>query len=143
MSELSESDALLERARRMFDGIPHSRVLGLEVVSCEQKELVAKLPYRAEIVGNPHLGYIHSGALTTLVDQASGTVVMLAMDRPRAVATLDLRVDHLRPARPDKTLYAQAVCYRLTRSVAFVRCVCYEDDPDDPVATSMSTFMCG
>lgn len=141
MSETTEPGALLERLRRIFESIPHGNVLGLEPVSYGRRTLVVKLPYQDAIIGNPHAGYIHSGALTALVDQTSGVAVMLALDRPKSVATLDLRIDHLRPAKPGKPLYAQAECYRLTRSIAFVRCVCYDDDPADPVAIGMSTFM--
>jgi acyl-coenzyme A thioesterase PaaI-like protein len=36
---------------------------------------------------------------------------------------------------------ARAHCYKVTRSIAFVRAVAYEDDPEDPVATAQATFM--
>jgi uncharacterized protein (TIGR00369 family) len=135
------TDLSLQRARRFFEYIQHGQVLGLEVVSYQSRSLLVKLPYRPEIVGNPYAGHIHSGAVSVLVDQTSGAAVMLELDQRESVATLDLRIDHLRPAKAGEALYAKAECYRLAREVGFVRCVCYEDDPADPVATSMSTFM--
>ena len=36
---------------------------------------------------------------------------------------------------------ARAHCYKLTRSIAFVRAVAYDRDPEDPVATGQATFM--
>ena len=135
------ADLALQRVRRFFEYIRHGQMLGLEVVSSQPRSLLVKLPYRPEIVGNPYAGYIHSGAVSVLIDQASGAAVMLELDQRESVATLDLRIDHLRPAKPGQALYARAECYRLTREVGFVRSVCYEDDPSDPVATSMSTFM--
>lgn len=137
----SNVDAATARAHRFFEYVPHGRRLGLEVVSYQPRSLLVKLPYRAEIVGNPIAGYIHSGALTVLVDQTSGAAVILELSERESVATLDLRIDHLRPAKAGLPLYAHAECYRLTREVAFVRCLCYDEDPADPVATSMSTFM--
>lgn len=137
----TDPDVLGEYARRFFERIPHGQALGLEFVSFAPHSLLVKLPYRPEIVGNPQTGHIHSGALTVLIDQTSGTAAILALGGKERVATLDLRVDHLRPAQAGKAVYAQADCYRIARDVAFVRCVCYEDSPDDPVATSMSTFM--
>ena len=138
---MSNANETVQRAQRFFEFIPHGRQLGLEVISWQPRSLLAKLPYRSEIVGNPYTGYIHSGALTALVDQTSGTAAILALGAAETVATLDLRIDHLRPAKPGLPLYALAECYRMTRDVAFVRCVCYDEDPADPVATSMSTFM--
>lgn len=134
-------DARLDMARRFFKVIPHSAVLGLEVLSAEPGIIIARLPYRPEIVGNPYSGQVHGGAIITLIDQASGAAAVCALPQPEAVATLDLRVDHMRAAAVGQGVLARAECYRVTRDIAFVRCVCYEDSPQDPLATSMSTFM--
>jgi acyl-coenzyme A thioesterase PaaI-like protein len=37
----------------------------------------------------------------------------------------------------------RATCYKLTRNVAFTRAVAFHDSEDDPIATSMGTFMIG
>jgi uncharacterized protein (TIGR00369 family) len=140
-SSVPDRDALGRFAHQFFERIPHGRKLGLELVEFAPRSLVVKLPYRPEIVGNPYTGYIHSGALTVLVDQTCGAAAMLSLAGLESVATLDLRIDHLRAAKPGVAVYAHAECYRLAREVAFVRCVCYEEDPADLIATSMSTFM--
>lgn len=138
---MSSSLSPLAVAREFFRVIPHSAVLGLEVVGVEPNAVVARLPYAEAIVGNPYNGQIHGGAVMTLIDQTSGAAVICSLAEPEAVATLDLRVDHMRPAEPGRAVLARAECYRLTRDIAFVRCVCYHDRPEDPLATSMSTFM--
>ena len=38
-------------------------------------------------------------------------------------------------------MHARGECYRLTRSVAFVRGVAYHEDPDAPIASGAATFM--
>jgi uncharacterized protein (TIGR00369 family) len=103
--------------------------------------VVARVAYRPELVGNPQTGYLHGGVITTLIDQCSGAAVMLATDGQERIVTLDLRIDHLRPAAPERDIYARAECYRVGREVAFARCVAYQDDPECPFATSMSAFM--
>ena len=52
-------------------------------------------------------------------------------------------VDYLRPALPEKTLHVRAECYRITRSIAFVKAWAWQDDEQQPVAVSQSTFMRG
>jgi uncharacterized protein (TIGR00369 family) len=55
--------------------------------------------------------------------------------------TLDLRVDYMKPAEPDKPLYAIAECYRLSANVAFTRAIAYQDSVDDPIAHAVGSFM--
>ena len=59
------------------------------------------------------------------------------------IATLDLRIDYLKPATPGRDVVARAHCYKLTRDIAFVRGVAFHDDEADPIATSAGTFMLG
>ena len=116
----------LEHARRLFRGSPHGALIGLELVELGDDHLIARVPYRPELVGNPETGHIHGGVITTLIDQSCGAAVLMATGPAERIVTLDLRVDHLRPAAGE---------------VAFARAVAYEDDPAEPFATSMSAFM--
>jgi acyl-coenzyme A thioesterase PaaI-like protein len=61
--------------------------------------------------------------------------------RMGGMATLDLRIDYMRPAKPQRDVIGHAHCYKLTYSVAFVRAVAYEDDPADPIAAAQAAFM--
>jgi acyl-coenzyme A thioesterase PaaI-like protein len=79
--------------------------------------------------------------VTTLLDHTCGHAVLSALDSFRPIATLDLRIDYLRAAEPGLDIVAYAHCYKLTRSVAFVRAIAYDADRDDPVATAQATFM--
>jgi acyl-coenzyme A thioesterase PaaI-like protein len=47
----------------------------------------------------------------------------------------------MRPAEPGKDLRSHAVCYRVTRSIAFVRATAYQDDPAKPIASAAAAFM--
>lgn len=128
-------------AERFFDMLPHGRLLGLAPEAVGTDDVTARLPYRMELVGNPATGVLHGGAITTLVDQTSGVAVLVALNQPEAIATLDLRLDYLRAAEPQRDVFAWARCYRLTRHIAFTQCAVYQMDPADPVAMSMGTFM--
>ncbi len=102
---------------------------------------ILRLPYQDRLVGNPETGVLAGGVVTTLIDTACGLATITAPDEPSRIATLDLRIDYLRPATPGRDLYARAEVYKLTRNVAFLRAEAYEDDPRDLVATASGTFM--
>jgi len=127
----------------MLHQTPHARVLGMTVVEMGPGLAIIKLPYRPEIVGDPVRGVVFGGAITALIDQASGLAVACALEELLAIATIDLRVDYLRAAEPGLDLFARSQCYRVTPRVAFVRAVAYERDPDDPFASCLGTFMLG
>lgn len=128
-------------ANAMNEGSPQARALGFQTLEIGGAVAVLKVPYRPEIVGEPETGVIAGGVVTTLLDHASGQAVHAAMSEWTSIATLDLRIDYMRPAQPGRDVLARAHCYKVTRSVAFVRAVAYEDDPDDPVAAAQAAFM--
>jgi acyl-coenzyme A thioesterase PaaI-like protein len=49
----------------------------------------------------------------------------------------------MRAAAARRDLIAEARCYQLTRSVAFVRAWAFEDTAEDPVAAAQSAYMLG
>jgi uncharacterized protein (TIGR00369 family) len=128
-------------ANAMNEGSPQARALGLVTLEIGDAVAILRAPYRPEIVGDPETGVIAGGVVTTLLDHASGQAVHAAMTEWTSIATLDLRIDYMRPAEPGRDVLARAHCYKLTRSVAFVRAVAYEDDPDDPIAAAQAAFM--
>ena len=44
-------------------------------------------------------------------------------------------------AAPRAGVIAEAHCYKLTRSIAFVRAQAYDVDPADPMATAQAAFI--
>jgi len=123
------------------DFIPHNKALGMSVLELERGEAKFRLPYDAKLVGNPDTGVLHGGAITALLDACSGASVFAALTEWVPIATLDLRIDYLRAADVGRDVIAHATCYKRTRNVAFTRAIAYHDDPDDPIASSVGTFM--
>ncbi|EDY87434.1 thioesterase family protein domain protein [gamma proteobacterium HTCC5015] len=130
----------LKVAEHFVDDVPHCRDLGVSVVEAKHGEVLLKLPYREDLLGDTERGLIHGGVLTSLIDNASGLSVFCSLPEMEAIATLDLRLDNMRPGVAGEDIYAWARCYRLTSQVAFVRSVAYQQR-HLPLATSSSAFM--
>lgn len=134
-------DTGLERVAAMTQFTPQARALGLAITRIEAGRVWGVAPYRPELVGDPETGVIAGGVITTFLDHLCGTAAVAAMSSPTTVATIDIRIDYMRPAAPGRDVLAEAHCYKLGRNVAFVRAVAYEDSPDNPIAHATGAFM--
>jgi uncharacterized protein (TIGR00369 family) len=135
--------AVGERKHLLIDYVPHARALGLAVIDAKPGEAWLRVPYAENLVGNPATGVIHGGVITTLLDNTAGVAVMTALPALRSIATLDLRIDYMKPATPGQDVIGYCRCYKVTRNIAFVHGAAYHTDPDDPIATTAMTFMLG
>lgn len=132
---------VFERATRFLSALPHCQVLGLQVHSASEEGLTVILPYSSNIVGNPETGVIHGGAITSLMDTACGMSTLCVLPEFEVCPTLDLRIDYMHAAEPHKDVYGFAQCYRVTTDVIFARGFAYQDDPAQPIAHIVGTFM--
>jgi uncharacterized protein (TIGR00369 family) len=89
----------------------------------------------------PESGIIASGPIISLMDMATSMAIWMKLGRFRHQATLDMRVDYLRPAVPGRRIHGRGECYRVTKSVGFVRGMAYDGDAADPVAHVTGSFM--
>ncbi|MEE8444301.1 MAG: PaaI family thioesterase, partial [Alphaproteobacteria bacterium] len=141
MSKPQNTKSIQGKEKSLVKYIPHMQELGMELTEVGGGVAVMELPYQDRLVGNPDTGVLHGGAVTTLIDSVCGMAVASALDEPCPIATLDLRIDYLRPAAPGKVLVARADCYKVTKQMAFVHGTAYHDSVDDPVATAAGTFI--
>jgi uncharacterized protein (TIGR00369 family) len=118
-------------------------ISGLRLDRSAPGEAWSSQPYRPVFVGDTETGVLHGGVVTAMLDESCGMAVQLALDGTRAIATLDLRIDYQKPATPGLDIRAHSFCYRVTRSIAFVRATAYQESEDDPVATATACFMVG
>lgn len=127
-------------AKQFIEAIPHSRALGMELTGMGEGFARIEMPYSEALVGDPETGVIHGGAVSALMDTCCGAAAMSHPSSPAGTATIDLRIDYMRPASPHQRLVTEATCYNITRSVAFVRATAFDDDKENPVAMATGAF---
>ncbi|MEL7106695.1 MAG: PaaI family thioesterase [Pseudomonadota bacterium] len=120
--------------------LPHSADLGMVVDALAPGEAELSIGWRDDLVGDPATGVIHGGAVSALIDTTCGAAVVVHPDNAGTTATLNLRIDYMRAARPGARIRAHATCYHVTQTVAFVRAEAHDDDLEHPVATAAAAF---
>lgn len=121
---------------------PMGQMIGLQYLAFGEAHVGTGLAYDDKLIGNAHSGVLHGGVLTAMIDETAGGAVVTATKAAHSLATVDLRVDYMRPAEPSKAIFCLAHCYRLTRRIAFIRAEVFHQ-PDRPIAVGTGTFMLG
>jgi uncharacterized protein (TIGR00369 family) len=130
-----------ERFMTYVRKIGHGGAIGIAYQAHGEDWVELALPYDERLIGMPESGIIASGPIISLMDMATSLAIWIRLGRFRHQATLDLRIDYLRPAAPGKTIVGRGICYGTTKSVGFVRGMAHDGDADDPVANVTGTFM--
>ena len=132
----------IETLQDILSRFPHCKMLNMQIKKIEDKQLTVEMPYSEQIIGNPDSGVIHGGAITTLMDSSMGLSVPIGLGGYSSFApTLDLRIDYMTAAKPNKSVFTRAETYRVTSNVIFTRGIAYQDDPDKPIAHAVASFM--
>ena len=127
-------------AKQFIEALPYAKELGMTVIEVGDGTATIKMPYDEKLIGDPETGVIHGGAVSALMDTCCGAAVMAHPAALGGTATIDLRIDYMRPATPKQMIITTATCYHVTRSVAFVRAVAVDSDSQRPVATATGAF---
>ncbi|MDC0736731.1 PaaI family thioesterase [Cognatishimia sp. SS12] len=129
-----------KQAQQFIEMIPHAKALGMEITQIGDGMTQIEMDYDTRFIGDPETQVISGGAVSALMDTCCGAAVMSHPKVVGATATIDLRIDYMRGATPGQRIRARAEVYHLTRTVAFVRAVSFDDDAENPVASAKGAF---
>jgi len=146
----------IEFIKELFtDHIPFHHLIGLEVRELSPEHVEIYIEMKPELVGNPTHQILHGGVTSSMLDAAGGLLAMAKtidslwesedMDtiqkRLQNLATIDIRVDYLRPGRGDWFIVTAEVV-RLGNKVAVTRMQMHNNE-NQQIAQATATYMVG
>ena len=87
-------------------------------------------------------GYAHPGAYTIILDTVFGFAVFAKIQEPRAIATINLKTDYLRPIEIGAKVICSAECFAINGNIARTRGEIVDYD-GRPLASAVGAFMIG
>lgn len=94
MSPVNHTKA--EFARKVFDGAPFVRELGIEVESVEPGRVATRLAVSQR--HHQQNGVVHAGVLATMADHTAGGAATTMLAEGRMCLTVEFKINLLRPA---------------------------------------------
>ena len=141
---MSQNEMILKTMRenmtKAIAFVPWAKEIGLQVIDVERGRARGKIGWNDHLVGDPETGVIHGGVITSMLDNLAGMAVVAALDEFKSTATLDLRIDYMRPAEKGLDIIGEAECYHVTRTVAFIRASAYNEGNDKIIAAATGAF---
>ena len=141
MSWQARDPAFAERVRTSFDRQRFMGTLGARLERVAPGEVDIELPVR-DALSQQH-GFVHAGALASVLDSAAGYAAFTLMPPGAAVLSIEFKINMLEPAR-GATIVARGRVVRAGRTISVCRAdaVAFDDGSETIVATLTGTMMC-
>ena len=150
-----DAQQLSEYVTRVFnEHLPFNQFLGFEAYWVAEDKIELRLPWKDELMGNPHQRILHGGVTAVVLDTIGGLVAILQAVKDLApiapddfekkmakMGTIDMRVDYLRPGRGELFI-ATAEVLRKGNKVAVCRMELHNQD-EEHIALGTGTYLVG
>jgi uncharacterized protein (TIGR00369 family) len=128
---------MLARLRASFDRQGMMATLGVEVTAVERGKVVMSLGHDARLT-QQH-GFLHAGAVTSVMDTACGYAAYSVMPPDAAVLTVSFTVNLMAPAAGERfTITGEVV--RAGRTLVVCRGEAFANDSQRPFAVMQATM---
>jgi len=126
-----------------FEGLPtllpYARFLGLEL-SVVDDDLVGKMPFKAQLIGNPMLPALHGGTIGAFLESTAVFKLLWSTETESLPKIINITIEYLRSGKP-ADVYAQAFITKHGRRVVNVRTEAWQTERDRPIAIAHSHFL--
>ncbi len=121
--------------------IPMAKFIGVKVLEINEGYVKLLFPYREEFIGDPRSKRLHGGYTATAIDLAGGVAAMTYMTSPEDdVATIDMRIDYIRPGRAKKLIAEGRVLSKRRRTVVTEMTIYHPDEKEKIIALGRGVF---
>jgi len=121
--------------------IPMAKFIGVKVLEVDDGYVKLLFPYREEFIGDPRSKRLHGGYTATAVDLAGGVASMTYMtSQEDDVATIDMRIDYLRPGQAKDLIAEGNVISKRRRSIVTDMKVYHAGEPEKLIAIGRGVF---
>ena len=135
---------LLDQIYELFSsGVGAHNDMSLRLISSGQRRVVLELPFQETHATARLNGVLHPGALAAAIDSACGFVVLLSLEQPRAIATVNLRIDHIHSAPAGEDVRIEAQCYQQAGGLAYVNAAVWSLDGEKSLCNALGIFKIG
>ena len=150
-----ESEALLEQIRSYYlEFLPFNKVLGIEIdhLDYDTGEAVTRFSMQENLIGNSVARILHGGVTASVLDLTGGLSGLISCvkqyefashdtlyEKLTAMATVDMRVDYLRPGRGEAFTCKSRVIRAGSRIV--VSKMDLFNETDRRIATGTATYI--
>ena len=119
--------------------LPYADFLGVRS-ALEDGEVITRLPFREDHIGNYTARIFHGGIVGALMEQAAFVHLLHHVRRDQLPKVINISANYLRPVAP-KDVAASGVIVRQGARIANVRVRAWQTDWDQPVATADVHFL--
>ena len=148
----AKARVLRERMQMGFNMIPFNQVIGLQITDISLERVAAEFAMKPQLIGNMTHQILHGGVIATALDTIGGAMAMSSVYaalkgipkeertlRILKLATLDMRVDYLKPGR-GKLFTVSASVLRVGKKVCVTRME-LENEDRELIAVGTATYM--
>lgn len=135
-----------EFAKKIFidiveNKIPMAKLIGVKVIEIDEGYVKLLFPYSEDFIGDPRTKRLHGGFTATAIDLAGGVASMTYMTSPDDdVATIDMRIDYLRPGKAKDIIAEGKVLSKRRRSIVTEMTIYHPDDKNKTIAIGRGVF---
>ncbi len=150
-------ESVIDRIKEYYlELLPFNKVLGIEIISLDYEtgEAVTCFDMKHDLIGNSAHGILHGGVTASVIDLTGGLSALVScarfnLDEPVEViekkltssATIDMRVDYLRPGRGKRFTCTSRLIRAGSRIV--VSKIDLENEKQITIATGTASYLIG